>query len=272
MSSSRLPQLAPTIFITALVASCATPKRIEEDPIAMMRNGDRLESPTRVTDAATTQSLEARIAGHEKRDSLTASAFASCEPPLCAALGRGELSLGMTEAQMFVVTHTTDVAWSPRHSGGLSVYTPRDGDAAPSNAAATLALVQFSGGRIASITYREPQGLRTVATESDVTDANRVRAMALVKEGDALAIAGDFTGALNQYDRASVIVRADADLQYRMATTLDKLLRPIEASLRFRMFLNQLEIQRIDAVGNANAKLSDAIVHARERLVILEKK
>src|SRR4051794_33581451 len=97
MSKNRIPQLAPTIFITALMAACANPKRIDEGPLTVMRNGDRIESPIKATDAATTQSLEAGIAGREKRDSLTAVAFANCAPTVCAALGRGEVAIGMTE-------------------------------------------------------------------------------------------------------------------------------------------------------------------------------
>ena len=272
MSSYRFPQLAPTIFITALVASCANPKRIEEGPITVMKNGDRVEAPTRAMDAATTQSLEARLAGRERRDSLTAVAFANCAPSVCAALGRGELSLGMTEAQVLAATRSTDIAWTVRRSGGVSVLTPRDAEASPSDAVAPVALVQLAGGTVASITYREPQGLRTVSSAADASDANRVRAAALVKEGDALAAAGEFTAALDRYDRASVVNRADAELQYKMAASLDKLLRPVEADLRYTLFLHQLEIQKIEAVGNANAKLADAIARARERIVVLEKR
>lgn len=272
MSSYRFPQLAPTMFITALVASCANPKRIEEGPITVMKNGDRVEAPTRALDAATTQSLEARLAGRERRDSLTAVAFANCAPSVCAALGRGELSLGMTEAQVLAATRSTDIAWTVRRSGGVSVLTPRDAEASPSDAVAPVALVQLAGGTVASITYREPQGLRTVSSAADASDANRVRAAALVKEGDALAAAGEFTAALDRYDRASVVNRADAELQYKMAASLDKLLRPVEADLRYKLFLHQLEIQKIEAVGNANAKLADAIARARERIVVLEKR
>ncbi len=272
MSTSRFPQLAPTIFVTALVAACANPKRIDEQPITVMRNGDRIESPVRTMDAAAAQSADASIAGRERRDSLTAVAFASCAPSVCASLGRGELSLGMTEAQVLAATRSTDIAWTSRRSGGVSVLAPRDADAGPRDAAGPVALVQLAGGTVASITYREPQGLRTVSSAAGASDANRARAAALVKEGDALAAAGDFTAALDRYDRASVVNRADAELQYKMATSLDKLLRPVEAELRYKLFLNQLEIQKIDAVGNANAKLSDAIVHARERIVVLERK
>lgn len=271
MSKNRIPQLAPTIFVTALLAACANPKRIEEGPMTVMRNGDRIESPSRVTDAATTQALEAGVAGRERRDSLTAVAFANCAPDVCAALGRGEVALGMSEAQVYAATHTTEIAWSSRRSGRIAVLTPRDGDVAPKDAVAPVALVQIANGSVASITYREPQGLRTVSHPSDASDVGRARAAALVRDGDALAAAGDFTAALDRYDRASVITRADAELNYKMATSLDKLLRPIEAELRYKLFLNQLEIQKIEAVGNANAKLADAIAQARERIVVLDR-
>jgi hypothetical protein len=272
MSNSKFPQLAPTIFITALLASCANPKRVDEVPLTLMQNGDRVASPTRAVDGATTQALEARIAGRERRDSLSAVALANCAADICAALGRGEVALGMTEAQLLATTRTTDIAWVARRSGGVEVLSPRDADAGPSDMIAPLALVQLAGGRVSSIVYREPQGLRTVSSAADANDASRMRAASLVKEGDALAVAGDFTSALDRYDRASVVTRADPELQYKMAMSLDKLLRPIEAQLRYQLFLNQLEINRIEATGNANAKLADAIVHARERLIVLEKK
>ncbi len=272
MSNPTFPQLAPTIFITALLAACANPKRVDEVPLTLMRNGERVESPTRSTDGAMTQALEARIAGHERRDSLTAVALSTCSTDVCAALGRGEVTLGMTEAQLLATTRTTDLAWVARRSGGVEVFSPRDADAGPTDMVGSLALVQLSGGRVSSIVYRESQGLRTVSTATDASTANQARAASLVQEGDALAAAGDFTSALDRYDRASVVTRADPELQYKMAASLDKLLRPVEAQLRYQLFLNQLEISRIEATGTANAKLADAIVHARERLIVLEKK
>jgi Flp pilus assembly protein TadD len=153
----------------------------------------------------------------------------------------------------------------------VAVLAPRDLEAGPRDAVAPVAFVQLAGGTVASLTYREPQGLRTVTTASDVTEANRMRAVALTREGDALAGAGDFTAALERYDRASVVDRADAELQYKMATSLDKLLRPVEAKLRYRLFLHQLELQKIEAYGNANAKLADAMVRARERIIVLDR-
>ncbi len=271
MSTSRFPQLAPTLFITALAAaSCANPKRIEEGPIAVMRNGDRVDPPERALDDATTRSLEAGITGRERRDSLTAVAFASCAPAVCAALGRGELALGMTEAQVLAATRTTDLAWALRRSAGVAVLIPRDADGGARDAVAPVALVQLANGVVASVTYREPQGLRTVSSPDDAGNANLARTAALMKEGDELAAAGDFTAALEQYDRASVVSQADAELQYKMAMALDKLLRPREAELRYRLFVHRLELERIAAHGEANAKLSGALIAARERIVVLE--
>lgn len=272
MSTSRMiPQLAPTLFISA-IAACANPKRVHEEPITVMRNGDKIESPVRAVDAATTQALDARIQGRERRDSVAAAALSQCAPAICAALGRGEVALGMTEAQVLAATRTTELAWTTRRARDVTVLAPRDDEAGPRDAVGAVALVQLAGGAVSSLTYREPQGLRTVSRPADVTEANRARADALVREGDALAAAGDFTSALERYDRASVVSRADAELQYKMATSLDKLLRPIEASLRHRLFLHQLELEKIDAVGNANAKLAEAIARAQERIVVLDRR
>jgi hypothetical protein len=272
MSSPRFPQLAPTLFITALAAaSCANPKRIEEGPITVMRNGDRVNPSVHATDAATTQALEAGITGRERRDSIAAVAFASCAPSVCLALGRGEVALGMTEAQVMAATRTTELSWTVRRSGGVAVLAPRDPDAAPRDAVAPVALVQLADGTVASLTYREPQGLRTIATAADVSSANVARATALTREGDAMAAAGDFTAALERYDRASVVSQADPELQYKMATALDKLLRPREAELRYRLFLHRLELETIAAYGEANAKLAGAALAARERIVVLER-
>lgn len=273
MSSSRFPQPASALLLIALAAAaCANPKRIDEGPITVLRNGDRVAPPVRAIDDATSRALDGGIAGRDRRDSLAAVAFASCAPSICAALGRGEVALGMTDAQVYVATRTTELAWTVRRSADATVMTPRDAEAPPRDAVASVALVQLSGGAVATIAYREPQGLRTVTRPADASDANVARAAALVREGDAMAAAGDFAAALDRYDRASVVSRAGAELQYRLATTLDKLLRPREAELRYRLFLHQLEIEKIEAHGEANAKLAEAIAQARERLVVLERR
>jgi len=271
MTSSRIPQLAPTLFISALIVSACAPKRIDEMPITIMRNGDRVAEPSRAIEAAGASASTAQVAGRNERDSIAALAYTGCAPDVCAALGRGEIALGMSEAQVLAATRTTSEAWTVRRSGGVVVLAPRDAGTAPRDAVSPVALVQVADGRVASVTYSEPQGLRTVSSAADVSNVNRVRADALVREGDALAAAGDFTGALERYDRASVVDRADPLLEYKMATSLDKLLRPREAELRYTLFLHRLELEKIEAVGTANAQLAEAIAQARQRVIVLEK-
>jgi tetratricopeptide (TPR) repeat protein len=272
MSSSRFPNLAPTIFLTAFAAACMSSKHINEAPITVIKNGDRVAEPTKAMDIATARARESSRTTREERDSIANVAYATCDSTTCAALGRGEIALGMSEAQVLAATRTSYRAWSVRQSGEVNVLTPVDEEAGPRDAVASVAIVQLVGDSVASISYREPQGLRTVATAEDVTQANRARATALSREGDALAAAGDFTGALERYDRASVVDRADAELQYKMATSLEKLLRPREAELRYKLFLHQLELQKIEAHGTANAKLADAIAQAKERIIVLDKR
>jgi tetratricopeptide (TPR) repeat protein len=115
--------------------------------------------------------------------------------------------------------------------------------------------------------------VRTVASAADATPDGRARARAaaLVRDGDAFAAAGDLARALDRYDRASVLRSDDPALDYRIATVLDKQLRPVEALVRYQLFLQRLEIERIGAVGDANAKLADAIARARERVIVLER-
>jgi tetratricopeptide (TPR) repeat protein len=272
MSSSRFPSLAPTMFITALAAACMSSKHINEAPITVMKNGDRVAEPNRAMDVATARAREASRTARQERDSIANVAYATCDSTTCAALGRGEIALGMSEAQVLAATRTSYQAWTVRQSGEVNVLTPVDEEAGPRDAVASVAIVQLVGDSVASISYREPQGLRTVSTATDGTQANRARASALSREGDALAAAGDFTGALERYDRASVVDRADAELQYKMATSLEKLLRPREAELRYTLFLHQLELQKIEAHGTANAKLADAIAQAKERIIVLDKR
>ncbi len=272
MSSTRLAHLGPTLVLTALAASCMSAKHVDEVPITLLRNGDIVAEPTRTIERSTAEALGARFDGRAALDSITATAFVGCAPSVCAALGQGEVALGMTEAQVLAATRTTAAAWSARQSGGIAILSPRDLESGPRDAVASVAMVQLADGRVASVTYREPQGLRTVASETDVPGAGRARAVALSREGDALAAAGDFTGALERYDRASVVDRTDAELQYKMATSLDKLLRPVEADLRYRLFLQQLDLQKIDAIGTANARLGAAMMLARERIVLIEKR
>src|SRR5690606_14945170 len=77
--------------------------------------------------------------------------------------------------------------------------------------------------------------------------------------GDDLAARGDLDGALDRYDRAQVLQPDNVELEYRIATVLDKQLRPIEALIRYQLFLHRLELEKIEAVGDAYAQLADAV-------------
>lgn len=251
------------------LAACA-PKRVHEEPILV--NGDRVESPDAVVAEVQNRAAIDQANQMDRRDQIAADALASCTPEICRAVTRGELALGMNEAQVMAATRTTPEAWSIRHSGAATVMVPRSLTHAPRDAMGEVAMVQLNDDRVASYSYREAQGIRVVADPQDATTDGRAASLAemLVREGDDLAARGDLDGALDRYDRASIL-HADPMIDYRIATTLDKQLRPIEALMRYRLFLHKLELERIEAVGDAYAKLADAIAHARERVIVLER-
>ncbi|HEX6557963.1 MAG TPA: hypothetical protein VF021_00830, partial [Longimicrobiales bacterium] len=130
-----------------------------------------------------------------------------------------------------------------------------------------------ANGRVTSYSYREAQGVRVVAVPHDATTAGRASALAdmLLREGDDLVARGDFNGALNRYDRAQVLRANDPQIDYRIATVLDKQLRPYEALIRYQLFLHKLNLETIKAEGEAYAQLANAIAYAKERIVVLEK-
>jgi tetratricopeptide (TPR) repeat protein len=112
----------------------------------------------------------------------------------------------------------------------------------------------------------------SAAAVSDAPDAQARRlADQLLKEGNDLLAANDLEGALNRFDRAGVLRPDDKELQFRIARLLDLQLRPKEAVMRYQRFLNGLEIDKIKAQGEANAKMAEAIALAQQRIVVLEK-
>jgi len=260
------------ILLLALLplAACA-PKRVHEEPI--MKNGDRVQPADEVVEAARAESARDRAELTKARDSVAARALADCAPAVCTAIARGEIAIGMTEPQVLAATRTTDAAWSIRDAGDASVMIPASANNAPHDVVGEVALLQLSNGRVSSYSYREAQGVRVVANARDATTAGRASAMAdmLLREGDDLVARGDFTGALNRYDRAQVLRANDPQIDYRIATVLDKQLRPYEALIRYQLFLHKLNLETIKAEGEANAQLANAIAYAKERIVVLEK-
>ena len=258
------------ILSLVALAACA-PKRIHEEPV--IRNGDRVGTADAVIESARAQTVRDNSELTKARDDNTAQALASCAPAICAAITRGEVALGMTEAQVLAATRTTESAWSVRDAGGATVMVPTSATNAPRDVVGELAMLKLGNGRVNVYSYRESQGVRVVAAPADATTQGRADAMAdmLLREGDDLVARGDFNGALNRYDRAQVLRGNDAIIDYRIATVLDKQLRPIEAHIRYQLFLHRLEIEKIQAVGAANAQLANAIAHAKERIIVLEK-
>ena len=97
--------------VALVVAACA-PKRIDEEPLRVMDNGDRVpsnEGPVRA--AAHAYEIDQQAAA-DARAATMADALASCSPAICAAVTRGEVSLGMNRAQVLAATGTLETASS----------------------------------------------------------------------------------------------------------------------------------------------------------------
>jgi tetratricopeptide (TPR) repeat protein len=259
------------LIVPVLVLAACSPQRVNERPI--LRTGDRVASADAAIEAARQDAAREGREATSQRDAVAAAALASCAPDVCAAIARGEVVIGMTEAQVLAATRTTEAAWQSRDAGAATVMVPASRATPPRDAVGELALVQLRDGAVAAYSYHEAQGIRLVASCADATTAGRASGLAemLLREGDDLVARGEFDMALNRYDRAHVLRPGDAEIEYRIATTLDKQLRPIEALIRYQLFLHRLEIEKIQARGEAWGHLASAIAHARERVIILER-
>jgi tetratricopeptide (TPR) repeat protein len=270
MSTSQYA--GPLALLAGLVAfgACA-PKHIHEEPI--LQNGDRVDDSSATVYEASVQAEADRLRGATDREAIEAEALASCAPEVCDAVVRREVWLGMNEVQVMAATATTEQAWSVRRAGGSIVMTPRDRQMPPSDAVGNLAMVQLADNAVQRYGYRESQGMRVVTSPDQATTEGRAAAMAetLIQEGDRFAAVGDLDAALDRYDRASVLSPSDPLVDYRIATVLDQALRPIEAQVQYELFLHRLDLERIAAQGDANAKLAEAIALAQQRIVILER-
>ena len=254
-----------------LLAACNGPRRIRERPI--MTNGDRTSSQDRIIAGAAAEGYSDNTMLTQARDSVYAKAVATCRGTICASVVKGEISLGMTPAQAMAATRTAPAAWTLRESGAATVMVPRVLGNSPRDATGEVVMVQFDDDRVNAVSYRETQGIRVVSSASDTTTEGRATAMAdaLIREGDQFNAAGDRARALDRYDRALALTRADAMLEYKVATMLDLQMRPVEAQIRYKRFLQSLEIERIRAQGDANAQMADAIARAQQRLIVLER-
>lgn len=268
----RATKLVPVLTLAGLsaaaLAGCA-PQRVQQDPI--IDNNSRI--PAARTGAAAEEAAARQEASRMSRDSIAAEAIGSCSGEICAAVTRGELALGMNEVQVLAATRTTEDAWSIRRANGSTVLMPKSLQYAPTDAMGEVAMVQVAEGAVRSYSYREPQGIRVVSSPEDATTSGRAASMAqmLVREGDDYVARGEFDMALNRYDRAHILDPSDPMIVYRVATTLDRQLRPVQALIQYQRFLHEMELERIQAVGEAYGNLAEAIAHARERVIVLER-
>lgn len=271
----RIASLAAVLVLPLLplfTTACNGPRVIHEQPILV--TGDRVANIDSAIAAARMREVAMHEASRRTQDSVNSVAAASCLPALCAAIGRGEVALGMTDAQLFAATRTAPSAWTSSHSGNTVYMAPASQDAAPRDAQGTLAHVQLTAGRVSSVSRQGRTGLQVVSSPADTTATSRGRVLAdaLVREGDDYVAAGDRDRGLERYDRALVLRGDDAMLNYKVATLLDQQLRPVEALMRYQKFLLQIELQRIDAQGTQYAKLAEAIALAQQRVLVLDRR
>src|SRR5688500_9017943 len=141
------------------VAACS-PKRIDERPIMVM--GQVVPTTDEMVAVTAVESEGTRRATEMRRDSIAIAAVSGCTPAVCDALGRGEVALGMNEAQVMAATRTTDASWTVRRSTASAVLVPRYSDELPRDMIGSVAMVQLRNGAVASYTYRDARGLRVV--------------------------------------------------------------------------------------------------------------
>lgn len=268
--------MRPTVYINsalflALSASaCAPyPQRVRQEPV--IAQGDVIPAADGAAAAPAVEGDRARM--QAGMDSIYMAATAGCSQEICDAVARGEILIGMDEAQVYAATRTLPRAWSVRRTGGDAVMVPATRNAVPRDRVGELVMVQVADGRAAVVSRRGPQGIMVASRAQDQSAAaqGRIAAEALIREGDDLVAANDLDGALNRYDRASVLDPEAADPQFKAARLLDLQLRPQEALMRYQRFLLSLEIERIRAQGDASAKMAEAIALAQQRIVVLEK-
>lgn len=253
----------------SLLTGCAA-KHVDEEPI--IYQGERVDDGSYAVEEARARA-EARRQLAMNREDIEAEALATCTGDVCDAVVRNEVWLGMNVTQVLAATGTTEQAWAIREAGPSIVMTPREQRMLPSDAVGTVAMVQLSGGAVSRYGYQESQGVRLVSTPEQATTQGRAAEMAeaLIREGDQLAAAGRLDAALDRYDRASVLAPGDPLTDYRIASVLDKALRPYEAQVQYELFLHRLDLEKIEAEGEANARLAEAIALAQQRLVVLER-
>ena len=271
--------LKPTIYLSrvhtagllafALAACAPYPQRVNERPV--MVNGDKVPA---VNAAASAPMVAAdRDAMKAAMDSVYGVATSGASVAVRESIARGEVTIGMSEAQVFAATRTTPSAWVVRRAGRDAVLVPASLAGVPKDKLGEMVMVQMSSGGAAVLSRRGPQGIMVASKPQDATAQaqGKEAAALLIREGDDLVASNDLAGALNRYDRASVLDPEAGEVQYKAARLLDLQLRPQEALMRYQRFLLSMDIERIRAQGEASAKMAEAIAMAQQRIIVLEK-
>src|SRR5688572_3609136 len=154
-----------------LAAAACSPKRIDQRPI--MEMGQVIPSSDGAVAVAAVESEASRRSMEMRRDSIAIAAVSSCAQAVCDALARGEVALGMNEAQVMAATRTTDASWTARRTAGSAVLVPRHSDELPRDMIGGVAMVQLRNGAVASYTYRDARGLRVVNSAATATSDAR---------------------------------------------------------------------------------------------------
>ncbi len=137
-------------LILVLLAACGP---YMQAPRPIMSNGATLRSTTDQTVA------RARVEGEAEQERIAAeraatasTALATCSPAICDAISRGELAIGMSEAQVLAATSTISGAWDLRGTGRTRVMSARAIGTGPSDAVAEIAYIALQDGRVRSYT------------------------------------------------------------------------------------------------------------------------
>jgi len=259
-----------SLGLVLLLAACAPyPQRVRQ-PVTIPNNASIAAAEG--ADAAVAINIErARI--KNSADSVYVLAVAKCAPAHCDAIARGEIMIGMTQNQVMAATRSAPQAWVVRRVDDFGTMVPATPSTSPYDRDGEVMMVQMERGGASVISRRTPQGIMVVSRPQDATAQARARQQAdlLVREGDDLVAANDLAGALNRYDRASVLDPDQPEIEYKAARLLDLQLRPQEALMRYQRFLLSMEIERIQAQGEASARMAEAIALAQQRIVILER-
>ncbi len=271
----ELPFAQITLFtlllgVILLAAACAPyPQRIDQ-PVALPNNANVPQvDPANAAIGSQTAYAMMRYSA----DSVYAVAIRGCSQGVCDAIGRGEIILGMTPEQVMAASRTGPQAWVLRRFDGFGTMVPASPNASPYDRVGQVMVVQLERGASAVVSRRGPQGIMVVSNPQDETTQARARAQAeaLVREGDDLVAANDMAGALNRYDRASVLDPSQPEIEYKAARLLDLQLRPQEALMRYQRFLLSMDLERIKAQGEASARMAEAIALAQQRIVVLQR-